>query len=203
MPEIAARTGGDDKKLDTPGGVERSRGGIRSERNCPLRAAQATFRVSHDGQVLRRAVETPGGAQLGERLGELAGMVGREPRSLPDRGDAASEGAGRTSVLQRLPRILVDEPPGGDQVTRHPLRCRRREAAQVPPDAWVEVVGADVGRRLEATGRPNASIRARDVARSAGRRPEPAASRRVPPRRLAPLTTWLGDVVTLHGSVTT
>jgi hypothetical protein len=153
LAEVAPGTGDHDGQLDLAGLVEvlADLRGVVGE--CLLRTSQGALAVGHHRCVVLLAVHPASGAQLGQRLGELAGRVGRLAAGLTDQAVARRAGPGREGVLVRGLGVLVHEQAGHHEVTGHPLGELFRDRLQGLAGLLVEVLGADVvGDRRAVVG---------------------------------------------------
>ena len=100
--------------------------------------------VGHDRQVVRRTVHPLGGTQLRQRLGVVAGGVGRLAHRLADDRDAGGTGTGGEGVTVGELGVLVDEGSGRGQVPGDAGCELLGQALQLGTDATVELDAGDV-----------------------------------------------------------
>ena len=81
--------------------------------------ADAAFAVGDQRQQLRLAAHPAGGAELRERLGPVAALVGGDADRLTDGGDPAGAGPSSLGVFQGGLRIVVEQFTGRDQMAGH------------------------------------------------------------------------------------
>ncbi|MCU1531216.1 MAG: hypothetical protein JWO49_787 [Arthrobacter sp.] len=150
LPQIGTGAGSHDGELRLTGGVEIL--GFVGARHVEgaVRATEATFTVSHDGQMHIGAADPPVGAEFAQGLAVVSGGVGGQANGLADCCEASTSTAGCEGMLESELWLVVNQAPGHHQVACNPL-------------------GAVVFERLDLVLRCAVQFLARDVLVDLGR----------------------------------
>ncbi|WP_440065985.1 hypothetical protein [Streptosporangium sp. OZ121] len=114
-----------------------------------LGTAKATLAVRHDRQERVGTRHPASRAQIAERLGEVAGTVGRDADGLADHPDPGREATCDLRVLVRPLRVVLAESPlGRHKVAGDQLREVEGKGTQFLADLLVELLRGDVRGEL-------------------------------------------------------
>jgi hypothetical protein len=144
LTEVAAGTRFDDEHLDPVLDVESPDLRQRRDGKRAFRPPDGSLAVGDDRQVLVRPREPPSGAQLGERLGIVAGAISGEAGGLTDDADPGGKSTRPEGLLPRSLRVLVDEPADHDEVPGHLLRGVGAQPGQPGPHVTIELRPGDL-----------------------------------------------------------
>jgi len=145
LPHVAARTSGHDAHFDASGFIEPGHWSRAGDLEGSLGAAQTTFAVGDDRELVIQARHPAGGPQFGEGTGEVAGTVGSQTGRLANRSDPPGTSDGCLCVLPCQVGVIIDGTRHHHQVARHPSGVVGGETAQIAQeDVLVEFVAGDV-----------------------------------------------------------
>lgn len=163
LTEIEARPGRNDTEF-----IRIVTGELRSlvaprQFDCLFRPTHSAFTIRDQRKQLRLAPHPSSSAELRQRLSPVACLVGRNPHSLPDRGDPACPPPRRLCVRQSRLWILIEKLARGHQMPGHSIGRGSIQGRKFAADFGRQLFGFDIRRNRRAAGST------RDVA--IGRRP--------------------------------
>lgn len=150
LTKIPTSPGGDDPQFELTGPVQQVRLLAVPQLQRTFRAPQAAFGVGHHRQVCRGTADPAGGPQLGERLLVVPCHVGRHSHGFPYHREPATIRPSGLGMLQGAIGVLLQELPGGHQMSSHSFGRGPRQRAKLSLDLTIELETGDLFRNRRA-----------------------------------------------------
>lgn len=148
LAQVVPGAGDDDGQLDDTVLVQLAEILGAGEVDGLLRAAEATFAVSHDGDETGATGHPAGGTQLRQRLLPLTGVIGGDTVGLPDHRDTPGPVLRGAGVAQSQLRIIGEPGGGHDHVLGHGIGVVLGQHPEILEHQRIEILDVDVAGQI-------------------------------------------------------